>query len=319
MLRNGFTTIRDPGDFDKSFGLVDLREAIARGEFLGPRMLVAPHALTTTGGHGDLNDLAPDITSLPYGKAISGPESAREAVREEIKYGADWIKLHVTGGVMSAHDDPRVQAFTDIELRAAVDETHRYRKKVSVHAIGTEGIKASILAGVDSVEHGILIDKEGIELLLKRGTYLVPTLYVLNYVIEEGRRMGIPAESIAKGLSIVEQRDANMRRAFASGVKVAFGSDTIFPVEQAAREFALMVKLGLSPMQAIRTATSSAADLLGLASEIGSIEIGKRADIIAVSGNPLENIRTLETVKFVMKNGQIITNDYPNSSASLLR
>jgi imidazolonepropionase-like amidohydrolase len=310
MLRCGFTTIRIPGDGDTFYSPIEIRNAIARGEYVGPRMLVAPHNLTATGGHGDINDLAPDMAVLSVGKIISGPESVRQRVREEIKYGADWIKLYVTGGVMSANDNPRVQSMTDEEIRAAVDEAHRYLKKVCVHAIGTEGIKSAVRAGVDSVEHGILIDQEGINLMRERGTYLVPTLYVLNYVVEQGVKAGFPAGSIAKGKSIIAERDRNIRAAFAAGVKIAFGSDTIFPHDQANREFALMVGLGLTPMQAIKAATINSADLLGLEKEIGSLEVGKRADIIAVGDSPLDDIRALERVKFVMKDGQVIRNDF---------
>jgi imidazolonepropionase-like amidohydrolase len=309
MLRNGFTTLRDPGDMDRYYGLVDLRDSIARGDFPGPRLFVAPHAITPTGGHADLNDLAPDVSDQAFGIVANGVDEIRKAVRQEIKYGADWIKLFVTGGVMSAHDDPRVQEFTDDEIRAAVEETHRHRKKITVHAIGTEGIKGSIRAGVDSVEHGILIDAEGIRMMVERGTFLVPTLYVLNYIVEEGEKHGIPAENIAKGRALVEERDRNLRAAFAANVKLAFGTDTIFPVEYAAREFPLLVKLGLTPMRAIRSATLGSAELLGVDKELGSIEVGKTADIVAVPGNPLDDISVLQHVQFVMKNGAVIRND----------
>lgn len=310
FLNHGFTTLRDPGDEDAFFSTVDIRNAIASGEFVGPRLLVAPHWLTATGGHGDLNDIAPDLLSLAEGKIVSGPDSMREAVRQEIKYGADWIKLYVTGGVMSAADNPRVTSFTDEEVRAAVEETHRHGKKITVHAIGTGGIKQSLQAGVDSIEHGILIDPEGIAMMKERGITLVPTLYVLNYVVEQGPRMGIPPESIAKGRSLIDERDRNIRAAFAAGVKIGFGSDTIYPVEQASREFALLVGLGLTPLQAIRAATINAAELLGLEKEIGTIEAGKTADIVAVGENPTENVRTLENVKFVMKSGAVIKNEF---------
>jgi imidazolonepropionase-like amidohydrolase len=310
FLKQGFTTLRDPGDQDAYFATVDIRNVLSQGKFIGPRLLVAPHWLTATGGHGDLNDLAPDVLAMAEGKIVSGPGAMREAVRQEIKYGADWIKLYVTGGVMSAADNPRVTSFTDDEVRAAVDETHRHGKKITVHAIGTEGIKQAVRAGVDCVEHGILIDRESIELMKEHGTLLVPTLYVLNYVVEQGPRLGFPAESVAKGRSLIEERDRNLRAAFAAGVKIGFGSDTIYPVEQAPREFALLTVLGLSPLQAIRAATINGASVLGLEREIGTIEAGKAADIIAVSGNPLEDIRALEHVKFVMKSGQVIKNEF---------
>jgi imidazolonepropionase-like amidohydrolase len=306
MLRAGFTTLRDPGDQDPLYASVEVRNAIARGEFLGPRLFVAPHYFSATGGHGDLNMLAPDAVRYAPGKIVDGPEALRAAVREEIKYGADWIKLFASGGVMSAGDDPRGQDYSDEELRAAVEEAHRHGRKVTVHAIGPEAIKASIRAGVDSVEHAILIDDEGIALMKERGTWLVPTLYVLNYIIDEGPRLGYPAESIAKARALVEERDRRLRAAFAAGVRVAFGSDTIFPHEHAAREFAHLVRLGLSPAAAIRAATLSSAQLLGIEEQAGSLDQGKIADIVAVPGDPLANVRALEAVSFVMKSGRIV-------------
>jgi imidazolonepropionase-like amidohydrolase len=306
MLRAGFTTLRDPGDQDTLYATVEIRNAIARGEFFGPRLFVAPHFLSATGGHGDLNMLAPDAVRYAPGRIVDGPEALRAAVREEIKYGADWIKLFASGGVMSAGDDPRAQAYSDEELRAAVDEAHRHGKKVTVHAIGPEAIKASVRAGVDSVEHGILIDEEGIALMKARGTWLVSTLYVLNYIVDEGPRLGYPPESIAKARAIIEQRDLRLRAAFAAGVKVAFGSDTIFPHEHAAREFAHLVRLGLTPAAAIRAATLSAAQVLGIEEQAGTLETGKLADVIAVANDPLADVRALESVSFVMKAGQIV-------------
>jgi imidazolonepropionase-like amidohydrolase len=309
-MAEGFTTLRDPSDFDKYFALVEIRDAIARGDFMGPRMFVAPHALTSTGGHADLNDVAPDVDTLAFGKIVSGPQSMREAVREEIKYGADWIKVYVSGGVMSAHDDPRVQTFTDEEIQAAVDETHRLRKKITVHAIGTDAIKESVRAGVDSVEHGLLIDDETIRMMKEKGTYLIPTLYVLNYIVEEGPRMGFPQASIDKGKAMIGERDRHLRAAFAAGVKICFGSDTIFDEQYVPREFALLVSLGLTPFQAIQAATINPATLLGIDKETGTLESGKLADIVAVEENPLEDIHAMEHVKFVMKGGKIVRNDF---------
>jgi imidazolonepropionase-like amidohydrolase len=306
MLQAGFTTLRDPGDQDTQFATVEIRDAIRRGEFEGPRLFVAPHYFSATGGHGDLNMLAPDAVRYAPGRIVDGPEAIRAGVRDEVKYGADWIKLFASGGVMSAGDDPRAQAYSDEELRAAVEKAHRLGKKVTVHAIGAAAIKASLRAGVDSVEHGILIDDEGIALMKERGTWLVPTLYVLNYIVEEGPRLGYPAESVAKAKALIEERDRRLRAAFAAGVKVAFGSDTIFPHQHAAREFSHLVRLGLSPAAAIRAATSSAAQALGIESEAGALEAGKLADVIAVAGDPLADIRRLESVNFVMKAGRVV-------------
>jgi imidazolonepropionase-like amidohydrolase len=306
MLRAGFTTIRDPGDFDAYYALIDIRNAIAGGRFLGPRLFVAPHTISATGGHGDFNNLAADLHIDSPTLIADGPDELRKAIRQEIKYGADWIKLMETGGVMSAGDDPNVTTYTPEELAAAVEETHRHGKKITVHAIGTAGIKDAVRAGVDAVEHAILIDDEAIALMKERGTWLVPTLYVLNYVVDAGPSMGFPPESVEKGRRLREERDRRIRKAFAAGVKTAYGSDTIFPHADAVLEFRELVRLGLTPMQAIRAATINAAQALGIESETGTLEPGKLADIVAVPGNPLDDIRALEAVSFVMKAGTVV-------------
>jgi imidazolonepropionase-like amidohydrolase len=305
-LQNGFTTLRDPGDEDLYYSTIEIRDAIARGDFEGPRLFVAPHMISATGGHGDFNDLAADLAVQVPNVVVDGPEAMRKAVREEIKHGADWIKLAATGGVMSAADDPRAQAFTDDELRAAVDEAHRHGRKVTVHAIGTGGIKAALRAGVDCIEHGVLIDAEAIAMMKERGVPLVPTVYVLDYIIEQGEQTGIPADRIAKARTLQKERDAAIRAAFASGLTIAFGSDTIFPHETANREFARMVRLGLSPMGAIKAATANAARVLGIDRDLGTLEAGKRADLVAVPRDPLADVTALENVSFVMKDGRVV-------------
>jgi imidazolonepropionase-like amidohydrolase len=305
-LANGFTTLRDPGDEDLYYSTIEIRDAIARGDFEGPRLFIAPHMISSTGGHGDFNDLAPDLAIQVPNVVVDGPDAMRKAVREEIKHGADWIKLAATGGVMSAADDPRAQAFTDEEFRAAVDEAHRHGRKVTVHAIGAGGIKAALRAGVDCVEHGVLIDDEAITMMKARGVPLVPTIYVLDYIIEQGEKTGIPADRIAKARSLQAERDRAIRAAFASGLTIAFGSDTIFPHETANREFARMVRLGLSPMGAIKAATANAARVLGIDKDLGTLEAGKRADLVAVPGDPLADVTALETVTFVMKDGRVV-------------
>jgi len=306
MLDAGFTTLRDPGAFDRFYATVAVKKAIAAGKFTGPRLFVAPHALSPTGGHGDLNNMQPEFEVEIPGRVVDGPDEIRRAIREEIKFGGDWIKLMVTGGVMSAGDDPNHVAFTREEADAAVDETHRLGRKITVHAIGTEGIKMSVAAGVDSVEHGILIDDEGIAMMKERGTYLVPTLFVLNYIVDQGEALGYPADSIAKARALQQERNARIRRAFEQGVPIAYGSDTIFPHHWSAREFSAMTALGLPEIEAIRAATMNAADLLGIGDEVGTLQSGMQADIIAVEGNPLEHIEILEDVRFVMKDGAVI-------------
>ncbi|HWW94046.1 MAG TPA: amidohydrolase family protein [Vicinamibacteria bacterium] len=304
-LQNGFTTLRDPGDIDLYYSTVEVRDAIARGDFQGPRLFIAPHMISPTGGHGDFNDLAPDLALQVPNVVVDGAEAMRKAIREEVKHGADWIKLAASGGVMSAGDDPRGQAFTDEELRAAVDEAHRLGRKITVHAIGAGSIKASLRAGVDCIEHGALIDDEGIGLMKERNVPLVPTVYVLDYIIEEGEKRGIPADRIAKAKALQAERDRCLRAAFAAGVTVAFGSDTIYPHAQANREFARMVRVGLSPMASIRAATTNAARVLGIEKDVGALESGKRADVVAVGRDPLADPSALENVVFVMKDGRV--------------
>ena len=263
MLDAGFTTLRTPGEFDGWYGTVDLKKAIARGQHVGPRLLIAPHPISATGGHGDFNNLMADLMIETPTRIADGPEGLRLEIRRQFKYGADWIKLMMTGGVMSAGDDPNVSTYTEEEVRAAVEEVHRHKKKITVHAHGAPGINTALRAGVDSVEHATLVDAEGIRLFKERGVPMVPTLYVMNYIVEEGEAIGFPRESIQKARDLMEERDRRIGEAFAAGVPVAFGSDTIFPHETAAREFAVMVGLGLSPTDALRSAMTVPARVLG--------------------------------------------------------
>ncbi len=306
MLRAGFTTLRTPGEFDGHYGTVDLKKAINRGQHEGPRLLIAPHAISATGGHGDFNNLMADLHIETPTRIADGPEGLRLEIRREFKYGADWIKLMMTGGVMSAGDDPNVSTYTEEEVRAAVEEVHRHKKKITVHAHGAPGINTALRAGVDSVEHATLVDAEGIRLFKERGVPMVPTLYVMNYIVEEGEAIGFPRESIEKARALMDERDRRIGAAFAAGAPVAFGSDTIFPHETAAREFAVMVGIGLSPTNALRSAMTVAARTLGLEDEIGRIADGYAADVIAVEGDPLENVRVMEDVRFVMRDGRVV-------------
>lgn len=308
MLEAGFTTVRNVGA--DGYSDVALREAINAGEIPGPTMVVSGPALGITGGHCDDNLLPAEYNHRAAGVADS-PWEGRAKVREVVKYGADVIKFCATGGVLSRGDLPQTQQYTLEEMQAIVEESHRLGRKVAAHAHGADGLKAAVRAGVDTIEHGTLIDPEGIALMREHDTVLVPTLWALDSILEEGAQRGIPEESLQKARALAVERDRNLRAAFAGGVRIAFGTDAgVFPHEQAGREFALLVRLGMTPLEAIRSATLVAADVLGLGNEIGAIEAGKRADIIAVADNPLENIRTLEQVKFVMRGGRVIRNDF---------
>ncbi len=307
MLRLGFTTLRIPGDLDFHFGTIALRDAIARGEHLGPRMLVAPHLIGPTGGHSDLNELAGDAHQISGSVVAAGADSMREAVRRELKGGADWIKVMATGGVMSQHDDPEVQSLTDDELRALAEEAHRHKIKITAHAHGNAGVVGAAKAGFDSIEHGTMIDASGIEAMLASGTVLVPTAYVIDWIVARGSSGGITEDNLRKALLVQKRRDESLRQAYEAGVPIGFGSDQIFPHEESPREFAALVRVGIAPIDALRAATTVAAELLGLADELGTIAVGKRADIVAVPGDPLEDIRTMEHVFFVMKDGAVVT------------
>jgi imidazolonepropionase-like amidohydrolase len=232
-------------------------------------------------------------------------------VRETIKYGADLIKICATGGVLSHGDNPQASAYTLDELRAIVTDAHRLGRKVAAHAHGAQGILWASQAGVDSIEHGSYIDDAGIAEMKKNGTYLVPTLYLADWFLANAERLHVPAELIAKGKEVMPAARKNIAHAFSSGVKVAFGTDAaVYPHGLNAREFAVMVKLGLSPLQSIQAGTINAADLLGWSDRIGAVEPGKWGDIIAVDGDPLQDVTTLERVKFVMKGGEVVKNEY---------
>ena len=310
MLQHGYTTLRIPGDGDIGFGSIALRDAIARGLFTGPRMQVAPHFLCPLGGHCDRNAIAPDsgVPTAPHVIA-AGEDSAREAVRRELKYGADWIKVHATGGIMSVGDDPRVQSFTDAELAAFSDETHRHGKKITAHIHGAGAVKSAVRAGFDSVEHGTLMDEEAIEMMVESGTWLVPTVYVLDFIVGSGQSRRMTPEIMAKAREVAKVRDDSFRKAYKAGVKMAVGSDQVFSHRHSAREFAALVRLGVTPMDAIVMGTINGATLMDLEDEIGSVAVGKQADIVAVPGNPLDDISVLEKVEFVMLGGRIIRQD----------
>jgi len=307
-LEAGFTTVRNVGA--EAFTDVALRDAINAGDVPGPRMRVSGPALGITGGHCDNNLLAPEYHSSGDGVA-DGVEGVQHKVRENIKYGVDLIKICATGGVLSHGDDPQASQYTLEEMKAIVADAHRLGRKVAAHAHGAQGILWASEAGVDSIEHGSYIDDAAIAEMKKNGTYLVPTLYLADWFLENAERVHVPMEMINKGQVVMPIARKNIAHAFASGVKVAFGTDAaVYPHGLNAREFAVMVKLGLTPLQAIQSATINAADLLGWADKEGAIEPGKWADIIAVDGDPLQDVTALEHVKFVMKGGAVVKNDY---------
>jgi imidazolonepropionase-like amidohydrolase len=302
-LEAGFTTVRNVGA--EGYSDIALRDAINAGDLPGPRIVASGPAIGITGGHCDSALLAPEFHHRAEGVA-DGVPAVIAKVRQIIKYGADCIKICATGGVLSRGDNPEAAEFTDEEIRAIVAEAHRLGRKVAAHAHGAAGIKQAVRAGVDSIEHGSFIDDEAIQLMKEHGTYLVPTLYLADFFMENAQRMGVPAFMIEKARVVMPAARRNISRAFKAGVRVAFGTDAaVYPHGLNAREFAVMVKLGLAPIEAIRSATINAAELLGWSDRIGSIEPGKLADIVALDGDPISDITTLERIKFVMKGGRV--------------
>jgi imidazolonepropionase-like amidohydrolase len=306
-LESGFTTVRDVGPY-RALVDVALRDAINRGDIIGPRMFVAGAYVTITGGAGAATGLAPDITlpwDLHYGEANS-PWEVRQVIRKLAHDGVDHIKVLSSGAVLTHGSNPKSQEFTLEELQAAVDEASHFGLRVESHAHSTEGIKNAIRAGVASVEHATMIDDEGIALAKQHGTYLDMDIYDEECIQEEGRKGTVPRDYLQHDAQLGQIQRDNFRKAVAAGVKMSFGTDAgVCPYGTSGKQFAFMVKYGMTPMQAIQAATSNAADLLGHSREFGSIKPGKYADIIAVAGDPLADIRLLEDVKFVMKDGKI--------------
>ena len=307
-LLAGFTTVRNVGA--SGYSDVALRDAINAGDVPGPRMLVSGPALGITGGHCDNNMLPSEYHAVGDGVA-DGIAAVQHKVRENIKYGVDVIKICATGGVLSLGDNPQASQYTLDELKAIVADAHRLGRKVAAHAHGAEGIRWASEAGVDSIEHGSYIDDAGIAVMKEHGTYLVPTLYLGDWMIDNAGLTRLPAPLLAKAQEVIPAARKNVAHAFASGVKVAFGTDAaVYPHGMNAHEFAVMVKLGLTPLQAIQASTINAADLLGWSGKVGTLEPGAWADIVAVDGDPLKDVTTLERVKFVMKGGMVLKNDY---------
>jgi len=303
-LEAGFTTVRNVGA--NGYSDIALRDSIKAGEVIGPRIIASGPALSITGGHADENFLAPQFNFSNDGVA-DGIDGVTAKVRENIKYGADVIKFMATGGVLSEGDNPALAQYSPEEMKAIVDTAHGLGRKVAAHAHGALGIKNAVLAGVDSIEHGSYMNEEDIQLMKQHGTYLVPTLYLGDWLMGNLSILGLTPNMIEKAKIVLPIARQNIAIAFKSGVKVAFGTDAaVYPHGLNAREFAVMVKLGLSPLQSIQAATVNAADLLGWTDRIGMLEAGKFADIIAVDGDPVADVHVLENVRFVMKGGDVI-------------
>jgi imidazolonepropionase-like amidohydrolase len=307
LLNSGFTTIRIVGDVDYGFASVEIKKAFESEIFIGPRMFVAPHPFSPTGGHGDLNSYAPDMPFEVTGPlVVDGVDEIRKQVRREIKYGADWIKVLVTGGVISQHDDPRVSVYTQEELNAVAEEAHRYNKKIMAHAHGDSGIKMALAAGFDSIEHGTLMEEDTIKLMAKNGTYYIPTIYVVDWILDVGAKNGMPADTLAKAKAMRGSLSRSVQLAYKHGVKLVLGSDPIFPMEESIREFSAMAVDIPDPWVVLQAGTITAAEMLGVKDKIGSIGVGKVADIVATPMNPIVKMSNIENVQFVMKGGKVI-------------
>lgn len=305
-LDAGFTTVRDVGTY-RAFVDVAMRDAIARGDFPGPRMFVAGAYLTITGGAGAVTGFAPDLTlpwDLRFGIA-DGVDQVRQRVRDIAQHGVDLIKILATGAFLTHGSDPHAVEYSYEEIKAAVEEAKQKGLRVAAHAHSADGIKNAVRAGVASIEHGTYLDDEGIRLMKEHGTYLVADIYDAEW-IRQGAAAGYPQDFALKQPEGDELQRQAFRKAVQAGVRIAFGTDASnFPHGLNARQFAWQVKYGQSPMQAIRSATLSAAELIGREQEIGTLEPGKWADLIAVKADPLADVRALEDVSFVMKEGKV--------------
>ncbi|MFL6386863.1 MAG: amidohydrolase family protein [Terriglobales bacterium] len=319
-LDAGFTSVRDVGSLP--FLAVDLRNSINEGLIPGPRIVASGPGISITGGHGDLNNFSPQtrVSMFPEERDFQiadGVDQIRHVVRAQVKYGVDVIKILATGGVLSKGDSPGAPQFTPEELKAAADEAHMAGRKIAAHAHGTQGIKNAILAGIDSIEHASLIDDEGIRMAKEHGTYLVMDIYNDDYILGKAIEFGLPQENVEKEKKIGKLQRENFERAVKGGAKMAFGTDAgVYPHGDNAKQFFYMVKFGMTPAQAIRAATSNAADLIGRAKDVGTLEAGKFADVIAVTDDPLQNVRALENVGFVMKGGVVAKDQITRTGSS---
>ncbi len=305
MLDTGFTTVRNVGSGD--FADVALKQVIDDGYVVGPRIVPAAYALGATGGHCDETFFPPSFERTSRGVA-DGPDALRAKVREIRKYGAEVIKVCATGGVFSRNTEPGQQQLREEELRAIAEEAHMWGVKVAAHAHGTSGIKAAIRAGIDTIEHASLIDDEGIKLAKERGAYLSMDIYNTDYTQSEGKKNGVLEDNLRKDREVADVQREGFRKANAAGVKMVFGSDAgVMPHDLAVNQFQTMVRFGMTPLQALRAATSTAAEALGREKDVGAIAVGRYADIVGVEGNPLVDVQPLLNAEVVIKSGVLVT------------
>jgi len=305
-LKHGFTVVRDACESYPSYPQFALREGVEKKLITGPRIIAAGSCISVTGGHGDADRLSPDKPSLNQPNQVDTVDDVSRIVRRDIKYGADWIKLMATGGVMDPISDYRVQELSDAQMERAVEDAHRAGHKVMAHAEGTVGIKAAVRAGVDSIEHGTMLDDEGAKMMAERGTWLVPTLYCFQHDLQTGLSKGRDPASMAKGIAIVKEQGPAFQRALKYHVKIAYGVDDADVDESVSKEFGALVRGGMTPLEALQAATMNAATLLSLDKDLGTIEPGKYADLVAVPSNPLDDITVMEHVAWVMKAGVVV-------------
>ena len=300
----GFTTIRNVGS--DNFDDVAIKQGIEQGFIPGPRIVPATYAIGATGGHCDSTEFPPSVT-VPSPQIANGPDELRATVRKLRKYGAEVIKFCGTGGVFSKTDTVGGQQYSLAEMKALVEEAHMLGLKVAVHAHGTSGIKDAIRAGVDTIEHASLADDEAFTLAKQHGTYFTMDIYDDDYILAEGEKNGMFKESLEKERTIGLRQRQTFRAALKAGVKLIFGTDAgVYPNGDNAKQFATMTQWGMTPMQAIQAATVTAAEALGRAADVGAIEVGRYGDLIAVAGDPLQDVTVLQAVAFVMKGGAVV-------------
>jgi len=305
-LDHGFTSVRDACEGPPDYPQFALRDSVKRGLILGPRITAAGSCVSLTGGHGDGAPFSPDL-DIPRGRNVADtPDEIARVVRRDIKYGADWIKLMATGGVMDPISDYHVQELSEAQMAAAIEVAHRAGKKVMAHAEGAIGIKAAVRAGVDSIEHGTMLDEEGAQLMEQHHTWLVPTLYCFQHDMQTGLSKGRDPDSYAKGVEILAAQGPAFKLALAHHIRIVYGVDDDDIDQSVSKEFGALVRGGLTPLGALQAATINAAEMLGKDKDVGSLEPGHYADIIAVHGDPLADITVMEHVAFVMQGGKII-------------